>query len=103
MFDQPAFIDLKQSISALRRPRLLVRAARCGQQGYHRARDLKRLVDPRLGPGSEASLRALVALEERLEHDRAEGAASYSFARHVDVLIALMAESRAWRPRLSLV
>lgn len=103
MFDQPAFADLKQAISALRRPRLLVRAARCGQHSYHRERDLKRLVDPRLNGGSEACLRALVALEERLELERTEGTAGYSFVRHVEVLIALMAESRAWRPQLSLV
>lgn len=103
MFDQPAFAELKETIAMLRRPRLLVRAARCGQDGYQRERDLKRLVDPRLGAGSEATLRALVALEARLENDRSEGTASYSFAQHVEALIALMAESRAWRPQLSLV
>lgn len=97
MFDQPAFNQLKEAIATLRRPRLLIRAARCGQEGYQRSRDLKRIVDPRLGAGSEATLRALLAIEARLDHERCEGIVGYSFARHVEVLIALMAESRTAR------
>lgn len=98
MFDQPALNDLKQAVAMLRRPRLLVRAARCGQEVYQRERDLKRIIDPRLGAGSDATLTALLAIEAHLDHDRCEGAASYSFARHVEVLIALMAEARTRRP-----
>ena len=89
--------DFRQMLAEIRRPRLLIRAARCGQEGYQRSRDLKRIVDPRLGAGSEATLRALLAIEARLDHERCEGVVGYSFARHVEVLIALMAESRTAR------
>jgi len=86
--------DLIELISALRRPRLLIRAARFGQRDYNRRRDLKRLIAGTDLPGPEAALRVLISEEERLEEERREGLASYSLMRHIEVLIALMAELR---------
>lgn len=86
--------DLRNFLAELRRPRLLVRAARHGLQNYQRERDLRRLIDtaPRLAP--EAALERLFVAEERMEATRRRGDASYSIARHIEMLIALMAETR---------
>lgn len=94
--------DLIELVSALRRPRLLIRAARFGQRDYNRRRDLKRLIAGSELPGPEAALLVLISEEERLEEARREGAAAYSLMRHIEVLIALMAEVRMVpRPRVA--
>ena len=86
--------DFRTFLSQLRRPRLLVRAARHGLQDYRRDRDLARLIrtSTSLPPG--AALEALFETEELLEATRRAGDANYSIARHIDVLIAMMAEAR---------
>lgn len=84
-------IDL---IATLRRPRLLIRAARFGQSDYNRNRDLKRLIHAPVAPPPETALRRLIAEEEVLEASRREGAAAYSLMRHIELLIAMMAEAR---------
>lgn len=81
-------------LTALRRPRLLIRAARFGVTDYRRERDLSRLLhSPRL-PAPGQALDSLMAQEEMLETTRRAGDASYSISRHIDLLIALMAEAR---------
>ncbi|MGC9369815.1 MAG: DUF6477 family protein [Paracoccaceae bacterium] len=81
-------------LRALRRPRLLIRAARLGLAEYRRDRDLARLVHSPRPPTPAQALARLLDHEERLEETRRAGDASYSISRHVDVLIALMAEAR---------
>lgn len=83
--------DFRAILAELRRPRLLIRAARHGMGDYRRERDLRRLVDQ---PTPESALPALIQQEERLEQIRRTGDASYSLTRHVEVLIAMMAETR---------
>jgi hypothetical protein len=83
------------SLATLRRPRLLMRAARFGLGDYRRERDLRRLLRSPEPP--EHSLPQLMQVEERLEATRLAGDASYSVARHIDVLIALLAEARLLR------
>lgn len=82
--------DIRTVLSQLRRPRLLMRAARFGLGDYRRERDLRRLVGPITSP--EKAVTRLMDEEEQLEAHRIEGRADYSLARHVEVLIALMAE-----------
>lgn len=82
--------DIRTILSQLRRPRLLMRAARFGLGDYRRERDLRRLVGPVTSP--EKAVTRLMDEEERLEAYRIEGRADYSLARHIEVLIALMAE-----------
>ncbi|MFV0475705.1 MAG: DUF6477 family protein [Pikeienuella sp.] len=77
------------------RPRLLSRAARAGARLYRRERDLARIL-PQLF-GKTAVLPAIQAAEAACEKDRRAGAASYSAARHVSLLAALVAESGAAR------
>jgi hypothetical protein len=85
--------DFRTFLSQLRRPRLLVRAARHGLQDYRRDRDLARLIHATtLRP--EAALEELFETEEMLEKTRRAGDANYSIARHIEVLIAMMAEAR---------
>ncbi len=89
--------DILGMIGALNRPRLLVQAARFGVDDYNRATCLARLLKslslPRYG---EAILR-LLDIEADLNNRRVAGAADYSIARHVEVLIALMGEARLLR------
>ncbi|WP_284163225.1 DUF6477 family protein [Frigidibacter sp. SD6-1] len=86
--------DLFRLVSDLRRPALLVRAARAGLMDYNRRRDLKRVMRTADVPQPEAAVSALLQEEERLEEIRRKGDATYSFARHIDVLIAMIAEAR---------
>ncbi|MDP1669466.1 DUF6477 family protein [Phaeovulum sp.] len=86
--------DFTRQLADLRRPRLLIRAARLGLGAYNRTRDLRRLVHVQDTPTPERALKALILAEAELEEIRCAGAAHYSLARHVEVLIALLAESR---------
>ena len=90
--------DFCKTLASLRRPRLLTHAARFGLGDYRRERDLRRLV--RCGDSPEETVPTLLSVEERLEATRQAGDASYSVARHIEVLIALLAEARLLRQRL---
>jgi hypothetical protein len=87
--------DVRILLANLRRPRLLMRAARFGLAEYRRDRDLRRLVPVTGSP--EDTVPRLISAEERLEATRLAGDASYSAARHIDVLIALLAEVQLLR------
>lgn len=82
--------DFRALLSDLRRPQLLIRAARLGLTEYRRERDLKRLIDGETAP--DRSVPQLLTVEQRLEATRQSGDAAYSVARHIEVMIALMAE-----------
>jgi len=86
--------DLIQILGGLKRPELLIRAARAGLIDYNRARDLKRLIRVQTAPAPDRALPALLVEEEEVEQTRRAGDATYSFARHIDLLIAVMAEAR---------
>lgn len=89
--------DILSQAMGLKRPNILVRAARFGLTDYNRERHLQRCLpgDQTLTPG-----RALVALldaEKQLNSDRCKKAGTYVIARHVDVLTAIMAEAESFR------
>lgn len=86
--------DLSSLLSNLKRPRLLIRAARHGLMDYRRDRDLRRLIGDDVAPVPSVTVARLLTEEERMETIRREGSAAYSIARHIEVLIALMAEAR---------
>lgn len=79
----------------LRRPALLIRAARAGQSGWRRARDLPRLLHSDTCPRPGAALSRLRAEEAQMNAARKEGAADYDLQRHVMLMIAILAEMRA--------
>ena len=81
-------------LNALRRPSLLIRAARFGLSDYRRERDLRRLTQTSALPSPDRAMGILMSEEETLEQTRRAGDAAYSVSRHVEVLIALMAEAQ---------
>jgi Family of unknown function (DUF6477) len=87
--------DPRTLLATLRRPRLLMRAARFGLAEYRRERDLRRFVSGTASP--EATVSSLISVEARLEETRVAGEAGYSVARHIEVLIALLAEAQLLR------
>lgn len=86
--------DFCTLLTGLRRPRLLIRAARHGLEEYRRDRDLRRLIGGSGVPAPIDALPRLISEEARLEDIRGTGDATYSLVRHIEVLIALMAEAR---------
>jgi len=94
-----SIVSLLDTLAGARRPRLLLRAARMGIMEYRREVDLRRVLrlpaTPAPGP---ATVRALLALEEEMEMLRIrpchESGDTWRPARHVEVMIALMAEAR---------
>lgn len=87
--------DCSTLLATLRRPRLLMRAARFGMAEYRRERDLRRYVTGTASP--EDTVTSLMSVEARLEATRIAGDAAYSVARHIEVLIALLAEAQLLR------
>ena len=86
--------DMLSLIQSLTRPRLLIRAARHGLEDYSRDRTLARLIGVMPGARVEETLAKLVEVEARMEQARKEDDGSYSVVRHIDLLVALIAESR---------
>lgn len=86
--------DFRTLLADLRRPRLLIRAARFGVADYRRDRDLKRLINASTRARPEAAIPQLISTEEQMEETRRAGDAGYSVSRHIEVLIALIAEVR---------
>lgn len=87
--------DFRKLLAEMRRPSLLMRAARHGLSDYQRGRWLKRLSLLETSP--ERTLAQLFSFEEQLEATRLRGDASYSIAQHIDVLIALLGEASLLR------
>ncbi|MEM9012765.1 MAG: DUF6477 family protein [Pseudomonadota bacterium] len=85
--------DTLDLVSALRRPRLLIRAAKAGLRTYSRDRDLVRIPGHAAG-GSRQTLSRLIAQEEALNATRRAGRGGYDPQIHVAILTALLAEIR---------
>jgi len=88
-----AMTDFRALLSELRRPQMLIRAARYGISDYRRDRDLKRVLHG-ANPSPTQSVPRLLNEEKQMEAIRVAGDAAYSIASHIEVLIALMAEVR---------
>lgn len=86
--------DFTKTLATLRRPQLLVRAALHGLLDYDRNRDLQRLLPETRMPSPAEAMQRLLDSEAQLESARRDGTATYSVARHVDVMIALLCEMR---------
>ncbi|MBC7132641.1 MAG: hypothetical protein H5U16_05990 [Roseovarius sp.] len=90
--------DIQTRLGQLRRPPLMVRAARIGAAGYDRDRDLARLLGVGVAPPPIVALRHLLSIEAEAEHARRARAAGYRAARHVEILIAIMGEAPCLAP-----
>jgi hypothetical protein len=89
--------DLLSMIAGLKRPSLLVGAARFGVDDYDRGRCLPRLLCTAAPPKPGLAILRLLEIEAELNDSRKAKAADYAIARHVEVLIALMGEARVMR------
>lgn len=87
--------DIVGILRGLSRPRLLIDAARQGVPGYRRRTHLSRLLNQQALPGPQQAAIHLICLEQDLDEARKTGAAEYSPARHVEIMIALLAETQA--------
>ncbi len=90
MFDTSASAAAA-AFSTLRRPRLLIRAARFGLADYDRTRTLRRIFgEPTTGP----ALTPLLEKEAECDARRRAGDSRYSIAKHIEIMVALMDEAR---------
>lgn len=89
--------DILSRIGTLRRPPLLIRAARFGVENYRRDLHLKRYAFSGQLPRPGRALVWLLEEEDRLNGLRLLHDASYSAARHVHVMISILGEARALR------
>ena len=86
--------DIMGVLSNLRRPKLLVRAARHGMMDYDRKRDLRRIAGSAPVNNANALIAHLVDQEDQIETTRQSGCATYSIVKHIEILVALMYECR---------
>ena len=92
--------DILLRLDRLRRPRLLIRAARLGAEEYRRDLHLPRLLGRGALPRSLAALQQLMDLEAAQDEARRQDAAGYSIMRHVETMIAVIGEARILRATL---
>ena len=102
-----SIVSVLDTISRTHRPRLLLRTARIGLQEYRRETDLRRVLRlPAAPPPGAATVRALIDLEAQLEAQRLRPAHgigdTWRPTRHVEVMIALMAEAQLMAEAVSM-
>lgn len=89
--------QISSALDHMRRPALLVEAAVQGTSQYRRRRDLRRMLRVAIPASPRAALEKLLPIEAALENRRLSVDKNYSYPRHVDILVALMAEAQAFR------
>ncbi|WP_112309582.1 DUF6477 family protein [Pseudogemmobacter bohemicus] len=89
--------DFRTALSEIRRPGILMRAVRFALTDYHRPTALKRFAPEEKRP--EGIVSKLFETEARIEEIRQSGASTYSICDHIEVLAALVAETRLLQPR----
>ena len=89
--------DILSMLKTLRRPSLLMRAARIGAEDYSRASHLPRILGYGVLPKHGNALMRLMEVEATLNDQRIDGDTSYNLVKHIDVLIALVGEARILR------
>lgn len=88
-------------LSALSRPRLLVRAARHRLTEFNRETSLRRVFQGEAVPAPGQAFSALFDKEDAMNSARCTGGAAYSPARHVELLAALMHEAQIAELRIA--
>ena len=86
--------DTESPLAGLHRPRLLIRAARFGMAEYRRTPSLRRMFAAAGAHAPRQIVALLLRREDEADRLRRAGDATYNVARHVELLIALMAEAR---------
>ncbi len=86
--------DIQSQVRQLKRPGLLVRAARFGLDDYRRTRELARLLPGQGMTTHGPVLMALLDAEREVNDLRIAKNAAYTLITHIDLLTAIMAEPR---------
>ena len=89
--------DILGLMDQLKRPKLLIRAARLGAEAYHRDTHLPRLLGYGRLPRTGDALMQLMQREAVLNDQRKSGSANYALTQHLDLLIAMVGEARILR------
>ncbi len=87
-------LDITGILRNLSRPNILVKAARHGVEDYNRIVHLRRILGNDTLPKPGAAIMQMIEIEQSLNEDRKVKRATYSVARHVEVLVAIMAEAK---------
>ena len=87
-------LDIHTRLAALKRPKLLARAARFGVDDYRRSLHLAKILQSDDLPRYAQAIMQLFDIENEMNTARQEGSGNYSYARHVDVLIAIAGEAK---------
>lgn len=90
-------LDILSQVATLKRPKLLVRAARFGLEDYQRGRHLRRALQSDTACSSGAALLRLMDIEREIDAQRKADDGNYQIGRHVDVLVAIMGEAQILR------
>ena len=91
--------DILSLLQSLRRPRLLIRAARFAAGDYRRETRLARILGMDRPQRSGAVILTLLEIEATLNDERRAARGGYSVARHVEVLSAIMGEAQRLQSR----
>ncbi|QPM89784.1 DUF6477 family protein [Pseudooceanicola algae] len=86
--------DIQSMLAKLRRPRMLIRAARIAADGYRREVHLSAVLGQSVLPRHGAAAMHLMDREAELNRLRRDGCTTYSPSQHVSVLCALIGEAR---------
>ncbi len=85
------------TLNKIKRPKLLMQAARFGVPEYKRKLHLPLVLGPIHPSDCTNILAKLMRVEQDWNEKRRDNCASYSFVDHVDVLIAILAEAHHLR------
>ena len=85
--------NLKNALEGIHRPKTLMRAAKSALGNYDRSTGLQRLLGKSDKIRPEDALRELLPLEQDCETRRQTGRVAYSVARHLEVMVAIIAEA----------
>ena len=86
-------LDLNSLLSTLKRSKFLVQTARIGLESYQRDRDISRILGVTKLPKTGEAILLLLEEEKQENQQRRDQAAFYSYARHIEILTAIMAEA----------
>lgn len=92
--------DILSRLSGIHRPAILVRAGNIGAQTYRRGPALRRILGRTTLPRSTIALLQLIDIEADLNARRKKTDAGYNLVRHIEVMIALIAEAALLRETL---
>ncbi|WBU65508.1 DUF6477 family protein [Paracoccus aerodenitrificans] len=88
----PSVFRIDPVTRPLRRPRILIRAAKAGLGGWSRGRDLPKLLGYSSVLSRAGALCMLYEREHIVDQARREGRADYDLHQHILLLIAILSE-----------